>query len=517
MIALIRLMGVSVLLAVAFSNAGGCAPAVGTGGDLAGVGPGGAQDVALARNDIARGVVPNPDSLTVAGFLREHDIPLATPSGAPEIFASLSGAWRVPFNEPAAMGELYLGLGTTRDLGSFMRRPLNVVLLIDISASMLDSPDDSYFYPPLAYSLFGPIRLEPQEVNGSKLELARTIAYRVLDQLGPDDLVSIVTFNQDSHVLTEGVSVTDSGALGDVIAALKGSGNTNLEQGLRLGFQTALDHHSDTRLDRVILVTDALPTEGLQATGDFTSLVGQYAEQNAGLTLIGVGTDFGVELGLAISALRGGNSFYLNSLDRVNDVIPNEFKFFTTPAAYDLTLRVSHDETVGIRDVFGVSDYAGSPTSATITLPTLFFSRREGGGAIVVRFSTAQPPDFSADRTFGSVQLTYTLPDGSQPTQTTALTIPAGTAASGDPPYFSDLAARRAAALVDVAVGLHDAAERAYSGDFDGGAELLGNLADYFDTATLGLSDRIDGDSRSLSDEADLIEEFLALVRARRL
>lgn len=519
MFALLRLSSVLALLSVPVWIGGGCAPAVSGGGDLAGIAPGGVQDVALARNDIQRGVVPNPVTLTVEGFLREHDIPLSVPSGAPEIFASLAGAWRKPFGEPAAMGELYFGLGTTRDLDSFTRQPLNLVLLIDVSASMLNSPDSTSFYPQYTYAispfgLFPVTTISTEEPDYlTKLKLARQACYRIIDQLTPDDLITVITFNQTTSIVVDTQPAADHPALGDRVAAIKASGNTNLQIGLDAAFQAALASHSSERLDRVILLTDAQPTEGLTASSDFTSIVGTYAQQNVGLTLFGVGNDFGIELGLAISALRGGNSFFLDSPEKIDDLIPSEFKFFVTPAAYDLSLRITHDATVGIRDVFGVQDYVGSPDGAMIELPTLFFSRREGGGAIVVRLSAAQTPDFTVDRTFGSLQLSYRLPDGTELTQNTALTIPAGTAPGGEPPYFSDDAARRAAALLDVALGLHDAAELAGFGDYAGAATLLRELRTYYDEATLGLSDRVDTDSRSLSDEGDLITRFLAIVR----
>lgn len=511
----------SCLALLAYLNGGGCAPAVSAGGDLAGIAPGGVQDVALARQQIESGVLPDPALLSVEGFLREHDIPLTAPPGAPEIFASVAGAWRKPFDEPAAMGEVYIGLGTTRDLDSIVRVPLNLVVLIDRSGSMLDSPTGGYYTPstssPYSYLFpFAPQPAPPEPDYPTKLSWARLATYRVIDQLNADDLLTVISFNDQARVDVDAVVPTDHGALGDAVAGLRAAGNTNLHAALERAFQSALAHRAPGRLDRVILLTDAKPTEGLQATGEFVSLVAQYAQQDVGLTLMGVGTDFGIELGLAISALRGGTSFFLDSQRRIDQLIGDEFRFFVTPAAFDLTLQVTHNASVGIREVYGVSDYAGSASGATITLPTLFFSRREGGGAIVVRFSTAQTPDFSVDRTIGSLRLTYALPDKSQAAQTVDLTIPAGTAPGGEPPWFFDPAARRAAVLLDTALGLHSAAELAYyagyGGDNGTAVSLLRNLLSYFDVATLGLSDQIDGDSRSLSDERRLIQQFLALL-----
>jgi hypothetical protein len=71
----------------------GCGTGAGVIDDPAlGVTPGGQEDIAAARARIEQGYRPDPDTITVEGFLSEHDIELPTPPGAPEIFASFAAA-----------------------------------------------------------------------------------------------------------------------------------------------------------------------------------------------------------------------------------------------------------------------------------------------------------------------------------------------------------------------------------------------------------------------------------------
>ncbi|MCC6357418.1 MAG: VWA domain-containing protein [Phycisphaerales bacterium] len=502
---------------------GGC-PTSGLDGGGLGVAPGGVQDMALARVQIESGVVPSPNTITVEGFLREHDIPLPAPDGAPEIFASVAAAWRHPFDEAAPMGELYVGLGTTRDLDSFTRPPLNLVIVVDRSESMLEAPDDPYPYYYSRQYYFRPLarlvasRTPPPEPDyPTKLTWARNAVNRIIDQLNDGDLVTVISFNADPQIVVPTTVPTNKDSIKEKVSNIRAQGNTDLYAGLKRAFEEAARRHTDARSDRVILFTDALPTEGLQTSGDFIPLVEQYAAQDVGLTLMGLGQNFGTDLGLAISALRGGNSFFIDSETRLNDVTGDEFKFYVTPAAYDLSIQVVHESGLAIRDVFGVADYVGASNGALIRVPTLFFSRREGGGAIVIRFSTAQTPDFSVDQTVGTLSLRYTLPDGSQPSQDVALTIPAGTSPTGEPPYFSDPSAERASVLLDTALVLQSAARLSsgtgrYSGGGEAAATLLTDFLEYFDAATLGMADKIDDDTRSLSDERDLLQRFLSLV-----
>jgi Ca-activated chloride channel family protein len=492
------------------------------GGNL-GVSPGGADDNAEARQRILDGQLPHDSEITVEGFLSEHDIPLPVPPNAPQIYANVAAAWRKPFNEPAAMGEVFIGLGTTQHLDTFEREPQNLVVVLDLSASMYDSPTDEWLvYRASDYVNGIQFNLSPNSLPEpdwtTKLDWARSFVSKLLDQLDENDQITVVAFQEQPRVLVETTAVTDRPTIRRALDRAKAGGDTDMFAGLKDGVERALRSRAAGRLDRVLLLTDAIPNAGQQDTSEFLKLVGQYAEQNVGMTLLGIGRNFNTDLALAISALRGGNLQYIDSEERIDELVTGEFRFFVSPAAYELVVELWHDPAVAIRDVYGVRDYYASVNNISFGVPTLFFSKRQGGGALVIRMSTAAPPDFSTDTTVGTLVLRYKLPDGTQLRQETALVVPAGTAPSGEPPYFSDSSARRAALLLDTVLTIKRAISMARTQPYVYGQRPLANLLlrdflEYFDEAALGLSNKTDTDSRSLSDERAIIERLIGIIR----
>ncbi|MFY0531203.1 vWA domain-containing protein [Nannocystis pusilla] len=128
-----------------------------------------------------------------------------------------------------------LGFSSGLDPKTFKRAPLNLVAVIDKSGSM----------------------------SGQPLDLVRESLYRVLDQLGPDDQLSIVLYGDRAHVHMSPTAAKDKRAIAARIAGIESAGSTAMEEGLQVGYDLARrSGHGFKGTTRVMLFTDERPNVG---------------------------------------------------------------------------------------------------------------------------------------------------------------------------------------------------------------------------------------------------------------
>lgn len=466
--------------------------AVGTG-DVVGLTSGGAQDIADARAQIRAGSLPDSDAITVEGFFSEHEIPLTPPENPEEIYASVALTWRKPFGANAPGAEILVRMGSTIDLDSFQRPPLNLAVVIDRSGSMNDSGTD--------FS------------EGSKLKVVQRAVRVLVDQLNAGDLLTIVSFNDRPLLELRATSADQRGKIDRVIDRLWAIGNTNMERALKLAFDHLAENADAQRASRVILFSDALPNKGATQSSEFMQLLRSNAQRGIGFTMMGVGWYHGGELARKISEVPEANSYFLDDADRVVQIFEEDFKFIVTPAVRDLVFDISIPDGVGIRDVYGVPDYIPGARGARVEIPTLFFSRREGSGLIIVRLTFAETPTFETPVTLAQASLSYTLADGTQRSAATELVLPAGLAPEGDPAYFSDSAAKRAALLLDTVLLMKDAVRAGRDGRSSDARQSIEQFLTLYDQTTLGMSDRTDPTARGLNEERELLQSLMGALR----
>ena len=152
--------------------------------------------------------------------------------------------------------------------GSGARLPLNIALVIDRSGSM----------------------------EGEPLEYAKRACSYVVDLLEPNDILSVITFEEQADVIMPARRVVNKALVKEYINRIYAGNTTNLYDGLMLGCQQVASVKSQNTLNRVLLLTDGEPTAG---TKDYSGIIGQVAEQKArGITVtaLGFGPDYNEEL-----------------------------------------------------------------------------------------------------------------------------------------------------------------------------------------------------------------------------
>jgi Ca-activated chloride channel family protein len=335
-----------------------CAVSPACGADIGGgygVTPGGAQDIALARELIEGGAVPAASQFTAEGLFSQHDFaaPVTTPC-----VQRLCPRGSVARVEPVdGSGEqLLVHLALDTNIEQFERADLNLALVVDISGSML----------------------------GEKLDSTKLALDTIVDQLDENDRVTLVSFSDDARIEVPATVADASGraTLHAAIAALGVEGATNIEAGLMLGYGSVDDHDDGFggNEDRVMLFTDAQPNVGATGSESFMGLVRDGAEQGIGLSAFGVGLDLGAELTREISEVRGGNSFYVDP-DTITTMLQDELDHIVTPVAYDMRFNVRPSMGFTFAGTYGTPD-ADADGEVDFSVATGFLS--SSGGAMAV-------------------------------------------------------------------------------------------------------------------------------------
>ncbi len=270
-----------------------------------------------------------PDDPHRTQFLTDPHRTQMMSQGAPLVKQALSvevipGRKYVLANAPARE-QVLLEFHTSDAVPQGLRPPLNICLVIDRSGSM----------------------------EGEPLEYVKRACSYVVDLLNPNDVLSIVTFEENVDVLMPPRRVANKELIKQHIQRLEPGNTTNIYDGMALGTQQILSAQEQGRVSRMLLFTDGEPTTGIK---DFQSLVqhaGEIKKRGITITFLGFGYDFNEELLAGMAKRSGGNYYYIQRPDLIPEVFRAELDKLFTLTASNLTLKLRTARWVVLRQVYG--------------------------------------------------------------------------------------------------------------------------------------------------------------------
>jgi len=429
------------LFLVTIGCGGGDTGPAGGGGN---VGFGGAQDIGAFRAILDAGGIPGEATLDAGGFFAEHysESPPAD-CGQPLCVVTRMAVGR-DWVTGADRAVVQLSLTTPVDPATVERKPLNLVVVIDTSGSMAE--DDRIGY-------------------------VRTGLHRLIDELEDGDRLALVTY---SNGVTEWSGLDqplDRAALHDAADQLQADGGTNLYGGLERGFQIANSAFDLERQNRVMLMSDGLPTAGITDDGSIVAMAEGYVSDGVGLTTIGVGLDFNVELMRRLAERGAGSFYFLESPQAIAEVFSEELDYAVEPLALDVALDVQADPAWQLGEVIGTHDWAGSQAGGGVTMPAVFvasrsddqpgeYGRRGGGGSLFLTVAPASGDPWHVSGPVATVDLAYRLP-GSDEVLHQEVAVTSQASAGSEEPWLSAESMAEHYAMLSVYLGLREATREA--------------------------------------------------------
>lgn len=265
---------------------------------------------AQLRAKILRGEVVPPDSVRIEEMLNYFHYDYAQPRPG-EPFGVTMELAKTLWNPETWL--LLIGL-QAQEIKQEKRPRQNLVFLIDVSGSM-DSPD--------------------------KLPLVKRAFLLLLEELAPDDLISIVTYASRDEVVLAGRPARDKVAIMEAINSLEAGGSTDGASGILTAYQLANDYFIEGGNNRVLLATDGDLNVGITDEGSLARLVEEKKDSNIFLSVLGFGDGNYKDNKLEALADRGnGNYAYIDTIHEARRALVSEIgaTFFTV--AKDVKLQV---------------------------------------------------------------------------------------------------------------------------------------------------------------------------------
>lgn len=424
------------LLLLIGACAGDSASSQSPGGD-GNVGFGGQQDIGEFRGILESGGIPGPDTLDANGFFSEHYAPPPKTDCTSVLCLTPGVAVGRDWLIGAHQATLQIAVNTNVDPATLVRKPLNLVVVVDHSGSM--SQDE---------------RLEKVKVGLNTL----------VDNIGEADRVALVQFDDSVEVLSD--LTADKQKLRSLINGLTPEGATNIYGGLEKGFQLASNAFSSEHQNRVIFLSDGLATAGNTSQTDIIAMADRFIDDGIGLTTIGVGLSFDVNLMRGLAEHGAGNFYFLEDAAAASEVFTQELDYFVTPLAVDVRI----DATTGAGWAMG--EVVGSRlwSAGAMRIPAVFVASRtsqgpeggrRGGGSML--FIHLTPTGNNIDGKVADLKLSYRLPGSTEVlTQDVTLAYPNDPSETPENPYLSAPEMSERYAMYNIFLGLRFAT-RAYS------------------------------------------------------
>jgi Mg-chelatase subunit ChlD len=277
-----------------------------------------------------------PDDVVVDEFINYHKHRLPTPKSGQSV--AMDTRWgNAEISRSQGEAVLQIGFTTAEVDERTDLRPLNLVLVIDKSGSMADS---------------------------DKMSRVKASLQAMVAKLRPEDVISIVTFDNGARVLYPASRIGDGHGLRYAIDCIQPGGGTNIHSGLMLGYQEAKKNFRQGVTNRVILLTDGIANVGVVDPGRIAADSSECNGQGIDLSTIGVGLDLNNDLLRTLAKSGRGLYHFISDYKDIDKVFVNEVQSLVSSVAKRVQVRIEYGPGLRAEKIYGYAPrYAGGSVS----------------------------------------------------------------------------------------------------------------------------------------------------------
>ncbi len=213
-----------------------------------------------------------------------------------------------------------------------------VVVSLNLNAARLPAADSD----PLQAADLVIVLDRSGSMEGQKLSDARQAVIGLLDQLGPDDRLALVTYSNGVQTQSALVpmNAVNRRRLTSALERVHAGGGTNLGGGLKRGMDVLMHTPGDLRQRKVVLISDGLANQGVTDADALARMASAAVENRFSISTVGVGLEFNEMLMTAIADQGAGHYTFLEDPRVFAQVFESEFQATRHVAAADLNIRI---------------------------------------------------------------------------------------------------------------------------------------------------------------------------------
>jgi Ca-activated chloride channel family protein len=237
----------------------------------------------------------------------------------------------------------------SREILSVTDNPQLVYVLLNMTAIPKTGESADSKTPPLNLCL---VLDTSTSMSGRRLDAVKETAIKIIHSLKPEDVLSIVTFNDRAEVITPANRGQNKSMLESRLSVVQTSGGTEIGQGLQMGLREISHHLNEAYHNHIILITDG------RTYGDeekCLAMADEAARDGITINPLGIGSKWNDDFLDEMASKTGGSSEYAVTPQVIKTFMDSKFGQISRSYANNVTLEPHISPNVDLRYAFRIS------------------------------------------------------------------------------------------------------------------------------------------------------------------
>ncbi len=184
---------------------------------------------------------------------------------------------------------------------------------------------------------------------GDRIEQAKEAARTVVGLLGPEDIFSLVTYDDEARTIVPATKLRDKRSVLRQIDRIQSDGNTALFAGVSKGIGEVRKFRKKGQVNRVILLSDGMANVGPSSSAELESLGRSAGKEGITVTTIGLGLGYNEDLMSGLALASDGNHAFVENSQDLAAIFEREIGGVLSVVAQSLQIEIQCPE--GVRPI----------------------------------------------------------------------------------------------------------------------------------------------------------------------